>query len=311
MHVLITGAAGFLGSHLVDWYLENDHTVIGIDNLSTGSLDNLSKAFRDERFKFFEMDVTNPFSFDVDLILNFACPASPVHYQLSPIETLKTSILGTLNALELSKRTGARMVQASTSEVYGDPDVSPQSEKYVGKVNPNGPRACYDEGKRAAETAIYDYIRMYDLDIRVMRIFNTYGPRMAVKDGRVVSNFLVSAIKDEPITIYGNGLQTRSFCYVSDTVLGAVAIASIPVRPDSPVNVGNPYEMTMLELAQQSLAITSSKSVIEFRDLPIDDPKQRCPDISLAKNLLNWAPRVSLLDGLTETSKYFQEVLKN
>ena len=310
MRVLITGAAGFLGSHLVDWYLENDHTVIGIDNLSTGSLDNLSKAVRDERFKFFEMDVTNPFSFDVDLILNFACPASPVHYQLSPIETLKTSILGTLNALELSKRTGARMVQASTSEVYGDPDVSPQSENYVGKVNPNGPRACYDEGKRAAETAIYDYIRMYDLDIRVMRIFNTYGPRMAVKDGRVVSNFLVSAIKDEPITIYGNGLQTRSFCYVSDTVLGAVAIASIPLRPDSPVNVGNPYEMTMLELAQQSLAITSSKSVIEFRDLPIDDPKQRCPDISLAKNLLNWAPRVSLLDGLTETSNYFQEVLK-
>lgn len=311
MRVLITGAAGFLGSHLVDWYLDNDHTVIGIDNLSTGSLDNLSKAVRDERFKFFEMDVTNPFSFDVDLILNFACPASPVHYQLSPIETLKTSILGTLNALELSKRTGARMVQASTSEVYGDPDVSPQSEKYVGRVNPNGPRACYDEGKRAAETAIYDYIRMYDLDIRVMRIFNTYGPRMAVKDGRVVSNFLVSAIKDEPITIYGNGLQTRSFCYVSDTVLGAVAIASIPVRPDSPVNVGNPYEMTMLELAQQSLAITSSKSVIEFRDLPIDDPKQRCPDISLAKTLLNWTPRVTLLDGLTETSNYFQEVLKN
>lgn len=311
MRVLITGAAGFLGSHLVDWYLENDHSVIGIDNLSTGSLDNLSKAVRDERFKFFEMDVASPFSFDVDLILNFACPASPVHYQLSPIETLKTSILGTLNALELSKRTGARMVQASTSEVYGDPDVSPQSENYVGRVNPNGPRACYDEGKRAAETAIYDYIRMYNLDIRVMRIFNTYGPRMAVKDGRVVSNFLVSAIKDEPITIYGNGLQTRSFCYVSDTVLGAVAIASIPVRPDSPVNVGNPYEMTMLELAQQSLAITSSKSVIEFRDLPIDDPKQRCPDISLAKNLLNWAPRVSLLDGLTETSNYFQEVLKN
>lgn len=311
MRVLITGAAGFLGSHLVDWYLENDHSVIGIDNLSTGSLDNLSKAVRDDRFKFFEMDVTNPFSFDVDLILNFACPASPVHYQLSPIETLKTSILGTLNALELSKRTGARMVQASTSEVYGDPDVSPQSENYVGRVNPNGPRACYDEGKRAAETAIYDYIRMYNLDIRVMRIFNTYGPRMAVKDGRVVSNFLVSAIKDEPITIYGNGLQTRSFCYVSDTVLGAVAIASIPVRPDSPVNVGNPYEMTMLELAQQSLAITSSKSVIEFRDLPIDDPKQRCPDISLAKTLLNWAPRVTLLDGLTETSNYFQEVLKN
>lgn len=311
MRVLITGAAGFLGSHLVDWYLDNDHTVIGIDNLSTGSLDNLSKAVKDERFKFFEMDVTNPFSFDVDLILNFACPASPVHYQLSPIETLKTSILGTLNALELSKRTGARMVQASTSEVYGDPDVSPQSEKYVGRVNPNGPRACYDEGKRAAETAIYDYIRMYDLDIRVMRIFNTYGPRMAVKDGRVVSNFLVSAIKDEPITIYGNGLQTRSFCYVSDTVLAAVAIASIPVRPDSPVNVGNPYEMTMLELAQQSLAITSSKSVIEFRDLPIDDPKQRCPDISLAKTLLNWTPRVTLLDGLTETSNYFQEVLKN
>jgi UDP-glucuronate decarboxylase len=309
MRVLITGAAGFLGSHLVDWYLKHDHMVIGIDNLSTGSIENLSGALTNQNFRFLEMDVTTPYSFDVDLILNFACPASPVHYQLTPIETLKTSILGTLNALELCRETGARLVQASTSEVYGDPDVSPQKEDYVGRVNPNGPRACYDEGKRAAETAIYDYIRIYDLDVRVMRIFNTYGPRMAIDDGRVVSNFLVAALNGDPITIYGDGLQTRSFCYVSDTISGAIAIASTSERPISPVNIGNPHEMTMLELAQQSLRLTSSTSLLEFHELPIDDPKQRCPDISLAKGILEWYPKVELIEGLTQTADYFRRVL--
>jgi UDP-glucuronate decarboxylase len=310
MRVLITGAAGFLGSHLVDYYVKNDHTVIGIDNLSTGSLSNLGIALKDKNFTFHELDVTSPYNFDVDLIFNFACPASPIHYQRTPIETLKTSILGTLNALELAKNTGARMVQASTSEVYGDPDISPQTEEYVGRVNPNGPRACYDEGKRAAETAIYDYIRMHDLDVRVMRIFNTYGPRMAVDDGRVVSNFLVAALRGEAITIYGDGSQTRSFCFATDTIAGAIAIASIENRPTSPINVGNPHELTMLELAQQSLEITGSSSQIEFRELPIDDPKQRCPDISKARKLLDWEPQVSLNKGLAETASYFVSVLK-
>jgi UDP-glucuronate decarboxylase len=246
--------------------------VIGIDNLSTGSIENLSGALTNQNFRFLEMDVTTPYSFDVDLILNFACPASPVHYQLTPIETLKTSILGTLNALELCRETGARLVQASTSEVYGDPDVSPQKEDYVGRVN-------------------------------------TYGPRMAIDDGRVVSNFLVAALNGDPITIYGDGLQTRSFCYVSDTISGAIAIASTSERPISPVNIGNPHEMTMLELAQQSLRLTSSTSLLEFHELPIDDPKQRCPDISLAKGILEWYPKVELIEGLTQTADYFRRVL--
>ncbi len=310
MRVLITGAAGFLGSHLVDHYLENGDSVIGIDNLSTGSLENLQQAFKNPRFTFCEIDVTTPYFFDVDLILNFACPASPVHYQRTPIETLKTSFLGTLNALDLALKTHARMVQASTSEVYGDPDVSPQSEEYVGRVNPNGPRACYDEGKRAAETAIFDYIRIHDLDVRVMRIFNTYGPRMAVNDGRVVSNFLVSALNGESITIYGDGSQTRSFCFVSDTVAGAVALASVKSRPNSPINIGNPHELTMLELARYSLEVTNSTSEMVFHELPIDDPKQRCPEISKARMILDWEPKIGLFMGLTETAKYFSSKLR-
>lgn len=310
MRVLITGAAGFLGSHLVDHYLENGDSVIGIDNLSTGSLENLEWALKNPRFAFHQIDVTNPYFFEVDLIFNFACPASPVHYQRTPIETLKTSFLGTLNALDLASKTRARMVQASTSEVYGDPDISPQSEEYVGRVNPNGPRACYDEGKRAAETAIFDYIRIHDLDVRVMRIFNTYGPRMAINDGRVVSNFLVSAITGEPITIYGDGSQTRSFCFVSDTIAGAVALASLKSRPSTPINIGNPYELTMLELSRYSLEITNSTSQLVFNDLPVDDPKQRCPDISKARVILNWEPKIELFYGLTETAKYFSNKLK-
>jgi UDP-glucuronate decarboxylase len=310
MRVLITGAAGFLGSHLVDHYLENGDSVIGLDNLSTGSLENLEVSLMNPQFRFHEIDVTTPYFFEVDLIFNFACPASPIHYQRTPIETLKTSFLGTLNALELAIKTRAKLIQASTSEVYGDPDISPQSEEYVGRVNPNGPRACYDEGKRAAETAIFDYIRVHDLDVRVMRIFNTYGPRMAVNDGRVVSNFLVAALNGELITIYGDGSQTRSFCFVSDTIAGAVALASLEHRPSTPINIGNPHELTMLELAKHSLEITDSSSTLAFHDLPVDDPKQRCPDITKAKSILNWEPRISLFDGLTETAKYFSHKLK-
>lgn len=309
MRVLITGAAGFLGSHLVDHYLNEGNQVTGLDNLSTGSLVNLRKASTNSNFKFVNLDVTTPYQFDVDLVFNFACPASPIHYQRTPIETLKTSILGTLNALELCRKTGARLIQASTSEVYGDPDISPQAEEYVGRVNPNGPRACYDEGKRAAETAIYDYVRIHDTDARVIRIFNTFGPRMAVEDGRVVSNFLVSALKGAPITIYGTGSQTRSFCFATDTVAGAVAIASVKVRPTGPINIGNPHEITMLELAQHALNLTNSTSPLIYKDLPADDPKQRCPDISKAREILNWTPKVPLELGLTHTTQYFREVL--
>jgi UDP-glucuronate decarboxylase len=309
MRVLITGAAGFLGSHLVDHYLNEGNQVTGLDNLSTGSLVNLRKASTNSNFKFVNLDVTTPYQFDVDLVFNFACPASPIHYQRTPIETLKTSILGTLNALELCRKTGARLIQASTSEVYGDPDISPQAEEYVGRVNPNGPRACYDEGKRAAETAIYDYVRIHDTDARVIRIFNTFGPRMAVEDGRVVSNFLVSALKGAPITIYGTGSQTRSFCFATDTVAGAVAIASVKVRPTGPINIGNPHEITMLELAQHALKLTKSTSPLIYQDLPADDPKQRCPDISKAREILNWTPKVPLELGLTHTTQYFREVL--
>jgi UDP-glucuronate decarboxylase len=309
MRVLITGAAGFLGSYLVDHYLNEGNKVTGIDNLSTGSLVNLRKASTNSNFKFVDLDVTTPYQFDVDLVFNFACPASPIHYQRTPIETLKTSILGTLNALELCRKTGARLIQASTSEVYGDPDITPQAEEYVGRVNPNGPRACYDEGKRAAETAIYDYIRIHDTDARVMRIFNTFGPRMAIDDGRVVSNFLVSALKGTPITIYGSGSQTRSFCFATDTIAGAVAIASAKVRPTGPINIGNPHEITMLELAQHALNLTNSTSPLIYQDLPVDDPKQRCPDISKARESLNWTPKVPLELGLTQTTQYFREVL--
>ena len=293
----------------MDHYLNEGNQVTGLDNLSTGSLVNLRKASTNSNFKFVNLDVTTPYQFDVDLVFNFACPASPIHYQRTPIETLKTSILGTLNALELCRKTGARLIQASTSEVYGDPDISPQAEEYVGRVNPNGPRACYDEGKRAAETAIYDYVRIHDTDARVIRIFNTFGPRMAVEDGRVVSNFLVSALKGAPITIYGTGSQTRSFCFATDTVAGAVAIASVKVRPTGPINIGNPHEITMLELAQHALNLTNSTSPLIYQDLPADDPKQRCPDISKAREILNWTPKVPLELGLTHTTQYFREVL--
>jgi UDP-glucuronate decarboxylase len=309
MRVLITGAAGFIGSHLAERFLNAGETVIGIDNLSTGSLVNLEAAMQNPNFTFVEWDVTTPYDFDVDLILNFACPASPVHYQRTPIQTLLTSLLGTINALDLALKNRAVLVHASTSEVYGDPDVSPQPESYLGKVNPIGPRACYDEGKRAAETAIYDYIRIHGLDARVVRIFNTYGPRMAVNDGRVVSNFIVSALTNSPISIYGDGSQSRSFCYVDDTVEAIIRMSKLDFRPESPVNVGNPNEISMMTLSSHVLRICKSESALISLPLPIDDPKQRCPEISLAKSLLDWTPSVDLEVGLKKTSDYFLSVL--
>lgn len=306
MKVLITGAAGFIGSHLVDSFLELGNEVIGIDDLSTGSTANLEHLARNSNFEFVHHDVTEEFAFDADFILNFACPASPIHYQKTPIKTLRTSFLGTLNSLELARKLNIPFIQASTSEVYGDPEVSPQSENYLGAVNPIGPRACYDEGKRAAETAIFDYIREFSLDARVVRIFNTYGPRMSPNDGRVVSNFLVAALKNEPITIYGNGLQTRSFCYVSDTVDAIIKLSQLETKPSTPINIGNPNEMTMLQLAESVIGRTNSKSEIVFLPLPQDDPKQRCPDISLANDLLAWKPQVSFADGITKTLDYFK-----
>ena len=309
MRVLVTGAAGFIGSHLTDRFLDRGDEVIGIDNLSTGSLNNLSKALRNPRFSFFDHDVTVPFDYDVDLILNFACPASPVHYQRTPIQTLLTSLIGTINALDLALRSNAIFVHASTSEVYGDPEISPQPETYLGKVNPIGPRACYDEGKRAAETAIFDFIRVHDINARVVRIFNTYGPRMAVEDGRVVSNFLVSAITGAPITIFGDGGQSRSFCYVDDTVEAIVRMTDLKQRPDGPINIGNPNEISMLTLANLALEICESSSTLTTHPLPVDDPKQRCPDIKKAHEILGWVPEMALRDGLLRTRDYFKTVL--
>jgi UDP-glucuronate decarboxylase len=309
MRVLVTGAAGFIGSHLTDRFLDRGDEVIGIDNLSTGSLNNLREALQNSRFSFFDHDVTLPFDYDVDLILNFACPASPVHYQRTPIQTLLTSLIGTINALDLALKSNAVLVHASTSEVYGDPEISPQPETYLGKVNPIGPRACYDEGKRAAETAIFDFIRVHDIDARVVRIFNTYGPRMAVEDGRVVSNFLVSALTETPITIFGDGGQSRSFCYVDDTVEAIMRMADLKQRPGGPINVGNPNEISMLTLANLALEICGASSTLSTHPLPVDDPKQRCPDIKQAHEILGWVPEVALRDGLMRTRDYFKTVL--
>lgn len=310
MKVLLTGAAGFLGSHLAVKLVHEGHSVIGLDDLSTGSLKNLDPLLGHERFSFIEHDVRNPYSSDVDAILNFACPASPVHYQADPVRTIETNFLGIINLLHLARETGALVLQASTSEVYGDPAVSPQSEEYWGNVNPIGIRSCYDEGKRAAETLCFDYKRQYGVDSRVIRIFNTYGPNMAVGDGRVVSNFIVQAIQNNPITIYGDGSQTRSFCFVTDLVSGIYKMLTIDGPVDSPINLGNPTEFTMIELAEKVIAATNSKSQIIFEELPLDDPRQRKPDISRAKSILEWAPTIDLNTGIAITAEYFLKELQ-
>jgi UDP-glucuronate decarboxylase len=301
MRILVTGGAGFLGSHVVDRLLEANHEVVVADNLYTGNKSNVAKHLQNSNFEFLRHDVTIPLVVEVDGIFNLACPASPVHYQRDPVQTLKTSVHGAINMLGLAKRTKSRILQSSTSEVYGDPEVSPQREDYWGHVNPLGIRACYDEGKRAAETLFSDYHRQYGLDIA--RIFNTYGPRMSVGDGRVVTNFIVQALRDEDITVYGDGSQTRSFCYVDDLVDGLISLFFSEGNHD-PINLGNPVPTSMLELAQEILNLTNSNSKIIFDPLPPDDPKKREPDITKAKELLGWEPKVSRTEGLKKTIEH-------
>ena len=309
MKILLTGAAGFLGSHVSKKLIDNDHEVIGLDDLSTGSIKNIEQLINHPKYSFIEHDVRIPYQAKVDAILNFACPASPVNYQKDPVRTIETNFLGMINLLHLANETGARIIQASTSEVYGDPTQSPQKESYWGNVNPIGIRSCYDEGKRAAETLCFDYRRQHNLDTRVIRIFNTYGPNMAIGDGRVVSNFIVQALRNEPINIYGDGKQTRSFCYVSDLVEGIYKLLQQNENPDTPINLGNPNEFTILELAKVVIEITNSKSEIVNNPLPQDDPKQRCPDISLAKSILNWKPTIELREGIEKTASYFKQII--
>jgi UDP-glucuronate decarboxylase len=307
MQILVTGAAGFLGSHLCDALLAQGHEVLGVDNLYTGSRLNVQHLLPNPNFEFMRHDITLPLFVEVDQIYNLACPASPIHYQKNPVQTIKTSIQGAINVLGLAKRTGAKVLQASTSEVYGDPLIEVQSENYWGNVNPIGIRACYDEGKRAAETLFFDYWRQYKTQIKVARIFNTYGPRMDLNDGRVVSNFAVQALRGKPLTIYGDGSQTRSFCFVSDLIPGLIKLMESSDEITGPINLGNPNEFTMLELAQRIIESAASDSTLVFKDLPQDDPQQRKPDISKAKELLNWEPSVQLDEGLRSTIDYFSK----
>jgi UDP-glucuronate decarboxylase len=306
--ILVTGGAGFLGSHLCERLIEQGHDVLCVDNYFTGRKENLSNIWKHPRFEMLRHDVTFPLYVEVDEIYNLACPASPIHYQHDPVATTKTSVHGAINMLGLAKRTGAKILQASTSEVYGDPEVHPQVEHYCGNVNPIGPRACYDEGKRCAETLFFDYYRQHALQIRVARIFNTYGPRMHPNDGRVVSNFIMQALRGEPLTIYGDGSQTRSFCYVDDLIDGLVKLMNAPGLI-GPVNLGNPLELTVLALAKWIIELTGSSSRIESRKLPIDDPKCRRPDITLAETELGWYPEKPLLEGLKQTITYFDALL--
>ncbi len=306
MRILVTGGAGFLGSHLCERLLKEGHEVICLDNFFTGSKKNIAWMLKNPGFELVRHDIVLPIMLEVDRIYHLACPASPVHYQYNPVKTIKTNILGTLNMLGMAKRVKARMLLASTSEVYGDPAVHPQKEDYWGNVNPIGIRSCYDEGKRAAETLMMDYHRQNHVDIRVVRIFNTYGPQMLADDGRVVSNFIVQALKSEDITVYGKGSQTRSFCYVDDLIEGMVRIMNSEDFT-GPVNIGNPEEYTILDFAKKIISMTGSKSKIDFKPLPSDDPSQRQPDISLAKKTLNWEPKVSVDDGLKRTIEYFRK----
>ncbi len=307
--ILVTGGAGFIGSHLCERLLDGGHEVLCVDNYFTGRRGNIAHLLDNPRFELMRHDVTFPLYVEVDEIYNLACPASPVHYQLDPVQTTKTSVHGAINMLGLAKRVKARILQASTSEVYGDPAMHPQPEGYWGNVNPIGPRACYDEGKRCAETLFFDYHRQHGLRIKVARIFNTYGPRMHPNDGRVVSNFIVQALQDAPITLYGDGAQTRSFCYVDDLVDGLIRLMNSDDAVTGPINLGNPGEFTMLELAQKVIKATGSRSVIEHHPLPQDDPRQRKPDIAMARRILGWEPSVPLDDGLGRTVAYFRQLL--
>lgn len=306
MVILVTGGAGFIGSHLCERLLSQGNEVLCVDNCISGSKENIHHLLDRDDFEFIRHDITQPLRVEVDRIYNLACPASPVKYQLKPVQTVKASVNGAINMLGLARRTGARILQASTSEVYGDPEVHPQKEDYWGHVNPIGPRACYDEGKRCAETLVFDYARQYGINAKVARIFNTYGPRMLTDDGRVVSNFIVQALKGEDITLYGTGSQTRSFCYVDDLVKGLIML--MESEADYPVNLGNPEEISILQLARKIGSLTNSKSHIELKDLPKDDPKRRCPDITLA-NQLGWEPETSLEVGLKKTISYFKYIL--
>jgi len=308
---LVTGGAGFLGSHLCDRLIADGHDVLCVDNFFTGSKRNVAHLLTHPYFELMRHDVTFPLYVEVERIFNLACPASPVHYQHDPVQTTKTSVHGAINMLGLAKRVKARILQASTSEVYGDPEVHPQVEGYWGKVNPIGIRSCYDEGKRCAETLFFDYYRQHALDIKVVRIFNTYGPRMHPNDGRVVSNFIVQALKGEDITIYGDGSQTRSFCYVDDLIDVIVRMMDSERDFTGPVNIGNPVEYTMLELAEKVIALVGGRSKLVFKPLPADDPRQRQPDISLARDKLGWQPKVALEDGLKETIGYFRQLLQD
>lgn len=307
--ILVTGGAGFLGSHLIDRLLKQGHDVLCVDNLFTGAKRNIEHLHDHARFEFIRHDVTFPLYVEVDEIYNLACPASPIHYQHDPVQTTKTSVHGAINMLGLAKRLKCRILQASTSEVYGDPVIHPQTESYWGNVNPIGPRSCYDEGKRCAETLFFDYHRQHSLEIKVARIFNTYGPRMHPSDGRVVSNFVIQALKDEPITLYGDGNQTRSFCYVDDLIDGLIRLMDTPAALTGPINLGNPTEFTMRQLAELILAETGARSPIITQPLPQDDPKQRKPDITLADKHLGWVPTVSLQNGLKLTVAYFRDLI--
>ena len=309
--ILVTGGAGFVGSHLCDRLLETGAEVLCVDNYYTGSRLNVAQNLSNPRFELLRHDVTMPLYVEVDQIYNLACPASPVHYQFDPVQTTKTSVHGAINMLGLAKRVKAKILQASTSEVYGDPAVHPQPEEYWGNVNPIGPRSCYDEGKRCAETLFFDYHRQHKLRIKVARIFNTYGPRMHPNDGRVVSNFIVQALKGQDITLYGDGQQTRSFCYVDELVRGLIGLMDSPDHITGPINIGNPGEFTIRQLAEQVIDLTGSKSKLVFLPLPQDDPKQRQPNIDKARDILGWEPKVQLRDGLTKTITYFDAMLSN
>ena len=308
--ILITGGAGFLGSHLCERLLREGNDIICLDNFFTGNKENIIHLLDDSHFELIRHDIINPIYLEVDEIYNLACPASPVHYQFNPIKTIKTNVMGVINVLGIAKRTKAKVLQASTSEIYGDPEIHPQNESYWGKVNPIGIRSCYDEGKRAAECLMMDYRRQNSVNTKIVRIFNTYGPRMAINDGRVVSNFIIQALTDKKITVYGDGTHTRSFCYVEDLIEGLILMMNSADEFYGPVNIGNPGEFTILQLAQIIIKLTNSNSKIEFHPLPSDDPVQRKPDIILAQDKLGWNPKIDLEKGLTSTIRYFRDVLK-